>query len=83
MTSILNPAVPAGAYDDFLIEATPRAREQLPWTPAHGPVPALEGVPAVQPGSVIRIEASGGGGYGDPVRRDPALRAADERDGRG
>jgi N-methylhydantoinase B len=37
----------------------------------------------VQPGSVIRIETSGGGGYGDPARRDPALRAADEEDGRG
>jgi N-methylhydantoinase B len=37
----------------------------------------------VQPGSIIRIETSGGGGYGDPVRRDPALRAADEEDGRG
>jgi N-methylhydantoinase B len=37
----------------------------------------------VQPGSVIRIETSGGGGYGDPARRDQALRAADEQDGRG
>jgi len=37
----------------------------------------------LQPGSVIRIETSGGGGYGDPARRDPALRAADEEDGRG
>jgi N-methylhydantoinase B len=34
-------------------------------------------------GSVIRIETSGGGGYGDPARRDPALQAADEQDGRG
>jgi N-methylhydantoinase B len=34
-------------------------------------------------GSVIRIETSGGGGYGDPARRDPAQRAADEQDGRG
>jgi N-methylhydantoinase B len=37
----------------------------------------------LRPGSVIRIETSGGGGYGDPARRDPALRAADEEDGRG
>jgi N-methylhydantoinase B len=37
----------------------------------------------VQPGSIIRIETSGGGGYGDPARRDPGLRAADEEDGRG
>ena len=36
----------------------------------------------LQPGSVIRIETSGGGGYGDPARRDPARRAADDEDGR-
>lgn len=37
----------------------------------------------VQPGSIIRIETSGGGGYGDPARREPDLRAADEEDERG
>ena len=37
----------------------------------------------VQPGSVLRIKTSGGGGYGDPARRDPELRASDEEDGRG
>lgn len=37
----------------------------------------------VKAGSVIRIETSGGGGYGDPTRRDAALRAADEDDQRG
>jgi len=37
---------------------------------------------ALLPGSVIRIETSGGGGYGDPARRDEALRAADEEDER-
>ncbi len=35
------------------------------------------------PGSVVRIETSGGGGYGDPAGRDPDLVAADERDERG
>ena len=42
-----------------------------------------KGAMVVQPGSVIRIETSGGGGYGDPARRDAARRAADEEDGRG
>jgi N-methylhydantoinase B len=37
----------------------------------------------LQPGSIIRVETSGGGGYGDPARRDPALRAADKQDDRG
>ncbi|HEX6521069.1 MAG TPA: class III extradiol ring-cleavage dioxygenase [Streptosporangiaceae bacterium] len=41
MTSILDPAVPAGAYDEFLPGALPRARAQRPWTPADGPLPAL------------------------------------------
>jgi 4,5-DOPA dioxygenase extradiol len=41
MTSILNPAVPAGAYDDFLPGALPRARVQRQWTPADRPPPAL------------------------------------------
>ncbi len=35
------------------------------------------------PGSVVRIETSGGGGYGDPAGRDPDLIAADEQDERG
>ncbi|MFI1992643.1 dioxygenase [Actinoplanes sp. NPDC020271] len=41
MSSLFNPAVPAGAYDEFLIEALPRARAQRGWTPADGPLPAL------------------------------------------
>ncbi|MET7337898.1 class III extradiol ring-cleavage dioxygenase [Nonomuraea sp. NPDC005650] len=41
MTSILNPDVPAGAYDAFLPGALPLARAQRPWTPADGPLPAL------------------------------------------
>jgi len=51
--------------------------------PAGRPMPiGSKASLVVQPGSVIRIETSGGGGYGDPARRDPALRLADERDGR-
>jgi N-methylhydantoinase B len=34
------------------------------------------------PGSVIRVETSGGGGYGNPVDRDPQLTADDVADGR-
>jgi 4,5-DOPA dioxygenase extradiol len=41
VTSIFDPAVPAGAYDEFLPEALPRARAQQQWTPADGPLPAL------------------------------------------
>lgn len=41
MSSILDPAVPAGAYDQFLPGALARARSQAEWTPADGPLPAL------------------------------------------
>jgi 4,5-DOPA dioxygenase extradiol len=41
MSSIFDPAVPAGAYDEFLVEALPRARAQRAWTPADRPLPAL------------------------------------------
>ncbi len=36
----------------------------------------------LEPGSVIRVETSGGGGFGDPALRDPALAAADRENGR-
>jgi N-methylhydantoinase B len=36
----------------------------------------------LEPGSLIRVETSGGGGFGDPARRDPEARRADEGDGR-
>jgi N-methylhydantoinase B len=38
------------------------------------------GIP-VQPGDVFYIESSGGGGYGDPAKRDPAAHAADIANG--
>lgn len=36
----------------------------------------------LQPGTVIRVETSGGGGYGDPRERDPDLVREDALDGR-
>jgi 4,5-DOPA dioxygenase extradiol len=41
MTDILNPAIPAGAYDEFLPGALPAARTQRAWTAADGPLPAI------------------------------------------
>jgi 4,5-DOPA dioxygenase extradiol len=41
MSATLNPAIPAGAYDDFLPGAVERARTQRGWSPADGPLPAL------------------------------------------
>ncbi len=35
----------------------------------------------IMPGDRVRVQTSGGGGYGDPLRRDPALVAADVRNG--
>lgn len=36
----------------------------------------------LEPGSVVRVETSGGGGYGDPGARDPAAVRMDREDGR-
>jgi 4,5-DOPA dioxygenase extradiol len=41
MTDVLNPAIPGGAYDEFLPGALPGARIQRAWTPADGPLPAI------------------------------------------
>ena len=41
ITDILNPAVPAGAYDDLLARVLPQARAQRAWEPSDGPLPAL------------------------------------------
>ena len=35
----------------------------------------------LEKGDTMRIEAAGGGGYGDPVRRNPEIRKTDEREG--
>jgi 4,5-DOPA dioxygenase extradiol len=39
--SIFDPAVPAGAYDSFVVEAAPRSAAQRRWEPADGALPAL------------------------------------------
>jgi N-methylhydantoinase B/oxoprolinase/acetone carboxylase alpha subunit len=36
----------------------------------------------LHPGDRVTVETAGGGGYGDPGRRDPALRMADIADGK-
>jgi 4,5-DOPA dioxygenase extradiol len=41
VTDPFRPAVPGGAYDEFLPEVLPQARAQRSWTPDDGPLPAL------------------------------------------
>ncbi len=36
----------------------------------------------LEPGSLVRVETSGGGGFGEPAARDPDLRRADREDER-
>jgi N-methylhydantoinase B len=36
---------------------------------------------AIRPGDVFKIESGGGGGWGDPAKRDPAARKSDEING--
>ena len=35
----------------------------------------------IRPGDVFRLESGGGGGWGDPAKRDPAAREQDEING--
>lgn len=39
--SIFDPLVPAGAYDEFVVDAAPRSAAQRAWSPSDGPLPAL------------------------------------------
>jgi len=51
-----------------------REGEEIPQDP--------KGVFEARPGDVVMLRAGGGGGYGDPREREPALLAADLRSGR-
>jgi 4,5-DOPA dioxygenase extradiol len=39
--NILFPEVPAGAFDEFVVDAAAASARQAPWTPEQGPLPAL------------------------------------------
>ncbi|WP_129669777.1 dioxygenase [Phytoactinopolyspora endophytica] len=41
MHTPLDPAVPGGAFDEFVVDAAPVSREQHLWTPDDGALPAL------------------------------------------
>jgi 4,5-DOPA dioxygenase extradiol len=41
VTSLFDPAVPAGAFDTFLPDASAASARQRPWTPEDGALPAL------------------------------------------
>ena len=53
-----------------------------PGGPGERDTGGLTDAEPVRAGEVIRIRTTGGGGWGDPLRRDPALVAADVRDGK-
>lgn len=50
--------------------------------PNERDVDALADAEPVRAGEIIRIRTTGGGGWGDPLDRDPARVAADVRDGK-
>jgi N-methylhydantoinase B len=63
----------------------PGALNRFTWTDEHGthspPMASkLAGV-SLPTGGRVRLETPGGGGWGDPARRDPAARARDIRRG--
>ncbi|MGZ4575247.1 MAG: dioxygenase family protein [Mycobacteriaceae bacterium] len=41
MRSIFDPNVPAGAFDEFLVDAAPASAAQRVWTPEDGTLPAM------------------------------------------
>ncbi|MBE0553112.1 MAG: hydantoinase B/oxoprolinase family protein, partial [Rhodobacteraceae bacterium] len=49
------------------------------WVPPH--LSKAQDI-ALEPGDRVRVRTPGGGGYGDPAQRDPALVAEDVRLGR-
>jgi N-methylhydantoinase B len=61
-----------GAPHDYTLLAPAAPPRKLKSKEVNVPVP---------PGSVIHVLSGGGGGWGDPVRRDPAARAADVAEG--
>lgn len=54
-------------------------RGDVPYTPVH--LSKEQDIP-LEPGDRVRVKTPGGGGYGDPMQREPALVAADVRLGR-
>jgi N-methylhydantoinase B len=64
----------AGATNRFWIRRAGRAVQP---SPLPGKVSAFP----VQAGDVLLMESSGGGGFGDPLERDPAMVAADLTEG--
>jgi N-methylhydantoinase B len=64
----------AGATNRFWVR-----RGDRPIQPS--PLPGKVGGFPIQPGDVVLMESSGGGGFGDPLERDPARVAADLAEG--
>jgi N-methylhydantoinase B len=48
---------------------------------APSPLPGMVGAFPLEPGDILMMESSGGGGFGDPLERDPAAVAADVAEG--
>src|SRR5258705_721666 len=64
----------AGATNRFWVR-----RGDRPIQPS--PLPGKVGGFPIEPGDVVLMESSGGGGFGDPLERDPARVAADLAEG--
>jgi N-methylhydantoinase B len=63
--------LPGGAGANWVNPDTPRAVQ----------LPSRRGDYPLEPGDIIRFDTAGGGGYGPPGTRDPALVAGDVLDG--
>ncbi len=74
----VGPQGALGGADGAVNEVTV-TRNGVPCTPAH--LSKEQDIP-LAPGDRVRVRTPGGGGWGDPAKRDPALSAEDRQLGR-
>ena len=74
----IGPQGALGGADGAVNEVTV-TRNGVPYTPAH--LSKEQDIP-LAPGDRVRVRTPGGGGWGDPAKRDPALSAEDRQLGR-
>ena len=77
----VNLGIQAGRYlypAEGLFDGKPGARAQFLVSGVPG---NSYGLTQLKPGDVVTIDAPGGGGYGNPLERDPEMVAADVMEG--
>jgi N-methylhydantoinase B len=80
-TPPVNLGIQSGRFrypPEGLFDGKPGAKAQFLVNGTHG---NPYGLTQLKPGDVVTMDAAGGGGYGDPLERDPELVESDVREG--